>query len=176
MPQERRGPVLCFLLDQAKANLARDAAHLENGRINLGRYVPLAKQGAATQHEASTQQAKVVQEQTVIKADQAAIEYAKTELSYTKLVAPFDAVAGIGLLDIGNIIHSSMARGSSTKPSALARLRPVGSAPLPLKNEKICIGAAAMENACELDRVVCHDLPKLRIWRHARRPFRSRLR
>src|SRR6267378_35198 len=94
-------------LDQAEANLARDEAHLENGRINLNRYVPLAKQGFATQQQVATQQAKIAQEQAVIKADQAAIEYAKTQLSYTKLVAPFDGVAGIRLLDVGNIIHSS---------------------------------------------------------------------
>src|SRR6516162_3749889 len=30
-------------LDQAQANLARDEAHLENGRINLNRYIPLQK-------------------------------------------------------------------------------------------------------------------------------------
>jgi multidrug efflux system membrane fusion protein len=112
-------------LDQAEANLARDAAHLENGRINLGRYVPLAKQGAATQQEADTQQAKVAQEEAVIKADHAAIEYAKTELSYTKLVAPFDGVAGIRLLDVGNIIHSSTARGSPTEPNALVVINQV---------------------------------------------------
>jgi membrane fusion protein, multidrug efflux system len=106
-------------LDQAEANLARDAAHLENGRLNLGRYVPLAKQGAGTQQEADTQQAKVAQEEAVIKGDQAAIEYAKTELSYTKLLAPFDGVAGIRLLDVGNIIHSSTTRGSPTEPNAL---------------------------------------------------------
>src|SRR5919198_2075884 len=41
-------------LDQAEANLARDEAHLENGRINLGRYVPLAKQEFAPQQQAST--------------------------------------------------------------------------------------------------------------------------
>ncbi len=74
-------------LDQAQANLDRDAAHLENGRINLGRYVPLAKQGFAAEQQVSTQQAKILQEEAVIKADQAAIEYAKTELSYTKLVS-----------------------------------------------------------------------------------------
>jgi membrane fusion protein, multidrug efflux system len=112
-------------LDQAEANLARDAAHLENGRINLGRYVPLAKEGAATQQEADTQKAKVDQEQAVIKADQAAIEYAKTELSYTKLVAPFDGVAGIRLLDVGNIIHSSTTRGSPTEPNALVVINQV---------------------------------------------------
>jgi membrane fusion protein, multidrug efflux system len=112
-------------LDQAEANLARDAAHLENGRINLGRYVPLAKEGATTQQEADTQKAKVDQEQAVIKADQAAIEYAKTELSYTKLVAPFDGVAGIRLLDVGNIIHSSTTRGSPTEPNALVVINQV---------------------------------------------------
>jgi membrane fusion protein, multidrug efflux system len=106
-------------LDQAEANLARDEAHLENGRINLGRYVPLAKQGFAPVQQVTTQQAKIAQEQAIIKADQAAIEYAKTELGYTKLMAPFDGVAGIRLLDVGNIIHSSTTRGSPSEPNAL---------------------------------------------------------
>jgi multidrug efflux system membrane fusion protein len=112
-------------LDQAEANLARDEAHLENGRINLGRYIPLQKQGFAPQQQVATQQAKIAQEQAVIQADQAAIEYAKTELSYTKLVAPFDGVAGIRLLDVGNIIHSSSTRGSPTEPNALVVINQV---------------------------------------------------
>jgi membrane fusion protein, multidrug efflux system len=112
-------------LDQAEANLARDEAHLENGRINLGRYVPLAKQGFAPQQQVATQGAKIAQEEAVIKADQAAIEYAKTELSYTKLMAPFDGVAGIRLLDVGNIIHSSTTRGSPSEPNALVVINQV---------------------------------------------------
>jgi multidrug efflux system membrane fusion protein len=106
-------------LDQAEANLARDQAHLENGRINLNRYIPLQKQGFAAEQQVTTQQAKNAQEEAVIKADQAAVEYAKTELGYTKLVAPFDGVAGIRLLDVGNIIHSSTTRGSPSEPNAL---------------------------------------------------------
>jgi multidrug efflux system membrane fusion protein len=112
-------------LDQVEANLARDEAHLENGRINLGRYIPLEKKGFATQLQVTTQGAKIAQEEAVIKADQAAIEYAKTELSYTKLVAPFDGVAGIRLLDVGNIIHSSTTRGSPTEPNALVVINQV---------------------------------------------------
>jgi membrane fusion protein, multidrug efflux system len=112
-------------LDQVEANLARDAAHLENGRLNLGRYVPLEKQGYATQQEVATQQAKIAQEEAVIKNDQAAIEFAKTQLNYTKLVAPFDGVAGIRLLDVGNIIHSSSSRGSPTEPNALVVINQV---------------------------------------------------
>jgi membrane fusion protein, multidrug efflux system len=112
-------------LDQAEANLARDQAHLENGRVNLKRYVPLEKQGFATQLQVTTQGSRIAQEEAVIKADQAAIEYAKTELGYTKLVAPFDGVAGIRLLDVGNIIHSSSTRGSPTEPNALVVINQV---------------------------------------------------
>src|SRR5262249_30392832 len=112
-------------LDQAEANLARDQAHLENGRINLGRYIPLQKQGFAPEQQVATQQAMIAQEEATIKADQAAIEYAKTQLSYTKLVAPFDGVAGIRLLDVGNIIHSSTTRGSPSEPNALVVINQV---------------------------------------------------
>ena len=112
-------------LDQAEANLSRDDAHLENGRINLGRYIPLQKQGFAPARQVSTQQAKIAQEEATIKADQAAVEYAKTQLSYTKLVAPFDGVAGIRLLDVGNIIHSSTTRGSPSEPNALVVINQV---------------------------------------------------
>jgi len=112
-------------LDQAEANLARDQAHLENGQINLSRYIPLQKRGFAPEQQVATQQAMIAQEEATIKADQAAIEYAKTQLSYTKLVAPFDGVAGIRLLDVGNIIHSSTTRGSPSEPNALVVINQV---------------------------------------------------
>ena len=46
-------------------------------------------------------------------------------MSYTKLVAPFDGVAGIRLLDVGNIIHSSTTRGSPSEPNALVVINQV---------------------------------------------------
>ena len=67
----------------------------------------------------------IAQQQATTKADQAAIEYAKTELSYTKLVAPFDGVAGIRLLDVGNIIQSTTSRGSPSEPNALVVINQV---------------------------------------------------
>src|ERR1700760_585074 len=105
--------------------LAMKGGAVEDGQINLGRYVPLAKQGFAPQQQVATQQAKIAQEEATIKADQAAIAYAKTQLSYTKLVAPFDGVAGIRLLDVGNIIHSSTTRGSPSEPNALVVINQV---------------------------------------------------
>jgi membrane fusion protein, multidrug efflux system len=101
-------------LDEAQAALARDQAHLENAQINLGRYIPLSKQGFAPEQQVATQQAMVAQQQATVQNDQAAIEYARTELSYTKLVAPFDGVTGIRLLDVGNIIQPNNGAASST--------------------------------------------------------------
>ena len=112
-------------LEQAEANLARDQAHLENGQINLGRYVPLENQGFATVQQVTTQRAKIAQIQATIKADQAAIGYAKTQLNYTKLVAPFDGVAGIRLLDVGNIMHASTSRSFPSEPDALVLINQV---------------------------------------------------
>src|SRR5271163_2887766 len=71
-------------LDQAEANLARDEAHLQNAQTNLGRDVPLQKQGFAAEQQVADQQAAIAQLTATVKGDQAAIEYAKTELSYTK--------------------------------------------------------------------------------------------
>src|SRR4029078_145577 len=94
-------------LDQAEANLARDEAHLQNAQINLDRYLPLEKQGFAPEQQVATQPAMVAQQQATIKGDQAESENAKPQWSYTKLVAPFDGVAAIRLLDAGNIIHAT---------------------------------------------------------------------
>jgi membrane fusion protein, multidrug efflux system len=85
-------------LAQAEAALGRDAAHLANAQLDLVRYTTLARQNSISQQQADTQRALVAQDEGIVKVDQAAIEYAKTELSYTSLVAPFDGVTGIRLL------------------------------------------------------------------------------
>jgi membrane fusion protein, multidrug efflux system len=92
-------------LDQAQATLEHDEAHLRNAQLNLQRYTELAKTDAATQQQLDNQQAAVEQLIAQIKSDQAAIDKSKAQLSYTRLVAPFDGIAGIRLLDVGNIIH-----------------------------------------------------------------------
>jgi len=106
-------------LDQAEANLARDQAHLDNAQVNLGRDVPLQQQGFAAEQQVANQQAAIAQLKATTEADQAAVEFAKTELGYTKLVAPFDGVAGIRLLDVGNIIRASTSRSFPGEPNAL---------------------------------------------------------
>ena len=104
-------------LDQAQGTLERDQAHLKNAQLNLQRYMQLAKTDAVAQQQVDNQQAAVDQLNAQIKIDQASIENAKTLLSYTSLVAPFDGVAGIRLLDVGNIIHATTGP-TTTQPNA----------------------------------------------------------
>jgi multidrug efflux pump subunit AcrB len=61
------------------------------------------------------QQSAVAELQNTIKADQAGIDSAKAQLSYTSLVAPFDGITGIRLLDVGNVIQAT----TTSTPSAL---------------------------------------------------------
>ena len=91
-------------LDEAEATLGHDQAHLHNGELNLQRYAELVKEDSASRQLRDNQQAAVDELNAQIKIDEAAIENDKAQLSYTRLVAPFDGVTGFRLLDVGSIM------------------------------------------------------------------------
>jgi len=99
------------LVEQYTANLARDQAQLVNAQANLKRYSTLGNQGWATPQLVETQKAQVGELVAATKADQALIDSAKVELSYTRLTSPIDGVVGIRQIDVGNIISPSTANG-----------------------------------------------------------------
>jgi multidrug efflux system membrane fusion protein len=98
-------------LEQAQAQLSRDQAQLANVQVNLNRNLPLLKSGFATDQLVTDQKYQVAQLQAATQSDQAAIDDAQAQLSYTTLTAPFDGVTGVRLLDVGNIIHPTDANG-----------------------------------------------------------------
>src|ERR1700688_439889 len=99
------------LIDQYTGNLERDQAQLINAQANLTRYTTLGEKGWATPQLLETQKAQVGQLQAAIKADQALVDAAKVELSFTRLTSPIDGVAGIRQIDVGNIISPSTTNG-----------------------------------------------------------------
>jgi multidrug efflux system membrane fusion protein len=99
------------LIDQYTGNLERDQAQLINAQANLTRYTTLGDKGWATPQLLETQKAQVGQLQAAIKADQALIDAAKVQLSFTRLTSPIDGVAGIRQIDVGNIISPSSTNG-----------------------------------------------------------------
>jgi multidrug efflux system membrane fusion protein len=82
-----------------------------NAQANFKRYTDLGSKGWATPQLVETQQAQVAQLQAAIKADEALIEAAKVQLSYTRLTSPIDGVTGLRQVDIGNVIHPTDPNG-----------------------------------------------------------------
>src|SRR5580704_17981475 len=117
--QVKKGDVLAVIdpspyqaqLDQAIANRDRDQAHLKNAEIDYNRYTDLAKQKSIAQQLADSQKAIVDQLVAIIKSDEAIIDSAQVNLSYTNLTSPIDGVTGIRQIDIGNIIHPTDVNG-----------------------------------------------------------------
>lgn len=93
-------------LDLAKATKAKDEANLANAQLDLQRF----QRGgtlANTQQQIDTQGALVRQLQATVKADDANIEAAQTQLDYTTIRAPLSGRTGIRLVDQGNIVHAA---------------------------------------------------------------------
>ncbi|WP_298366251.1 efflux RND transporter periplasmic adaptor subunit [uncultured Bradyrhizobium sp.] len=99
------------LIDQYTANLQRDQAQLVNARANQTRYKQLGDKGWATPQLIETQDAQVGQLEAAIKADQALIDAAKVQLSFTRLTSPIEGTVGIRQIDVGNIISPSSTNG-----------------------------------------------------------------
>jgi membrane fusion protein, multidrug efflux system len=98
-------------LDEAIANRDRDQAQVANAQANLNRYLPLEQKGFATTQLVDTQKAQLAQLQAMVKSDEAVIESARVNLSYTNLTAPIEGVTGLRQVDVGNIIHPTDPNG-----------------------------------------------------------------
>ena len=114
-------------LDESEATLAHDQVHLKNGEVNLQRFNELVKQDSVAVQMRDNQQAAVDELNAQIKNDQSAVEFAKTQLSYTRLVAPFDGVAGFRLLDVGNVMTPPRSTAATATATATAQSNQSGS-------------------------------------------------
>ncbi|TCI07448.1 efflux RND transporter periplasmic adaptor subunit [Dyella soli] len=85
-------------LDQALGNLAKDEAQLVNAQAVLKRYSLLIGKGYVSQSDYDTYKANEGLYLASVKADKAAVELARTELSYAQIQAPFDGIAGAPLV------------------------------------------------------------------------------
>jgi membrane fusion protein, multidrug efflux system len=98
-------------LTQAEGQLLRDQALLDNARIDLKRYQVLVPQKAAPEQMLATQQATVHQDEGTVKLDQGLVDAAKTNLDFTRITAPITGLAGLRLVDPGNIVQISDTTG-----------------------------------------------------------------
>jgi membrane fusion protein, multidrug efflux system len=119
------------VLDQAEGQLAQAKASLANAeavqgrtQLDVERYTPLAKEQAASQQDLDNAVqnnlaaiATVATAEAQIKTGEAAVETAKINLDFTRLVAPIDGIAGQALLQVGALVNP--ASGPVTSVSTL---------------------------------------------------------
>jgi multidrug efflux system membrane fusion protein len=96
-------------LDAALAKKQQDQAQLSNAQADLARYSSLVRQDFASRQQLETQQAMVKQFSAAILGDEAQIEAAQLNVSFSYITAPFDGRIGLRNVDPGNIVHSAEA-------------------------------------------------------------------
>src|ERR1700736_4320194 len=99
------------ILEQAEGALAKDQAQRKDAEANFERLKLLFAEGVIPKQQMDTQQAQVGQFDGAIKTDQAMIDSAKLQLSFTHITAPISGRIGLRLVDAGNMVHASDAGG-----------------------------------------------------------------
>jgi multidrug efflux system membrane fusion protein len=94
---------------QAEGQLARDVATVANDRLDLQRYQTLAQQNAISNQQLATQAAKVKSDEGVVETDKAAVQSARINLNFTRIVSPIDGKTGPILIQPGNVIPAASA-------------------------------------------------------------------
>src|ERR1700676_5012147 len=122
-------------LDQAEGQLAQATAQLAKGEAVQGRtqrdmerYIPLAREQAASQQDLdnATQnnlaaKATVATANAQIKTAEAAVETAKLNLGFTQVISPVDGIADVAKAQVGDLVSSNS--GTLTTVSTLDPIR-----------------------------------------------------
>ncbi|HEY0105998.1 MAG TPA: efflux RND transporter periplasmic adaptor subunit, partial [Rhizomicrobium sp.] len=108
-------------LDQAKGQLARDRANLNNALLDLKRFAALNAQKAISQQQYATQAALVESDRGVVASDAANVESAAINLGYTRIAAPIAGRVGLRQVDLGNVVSA----GQSTGVAVVTQERPI---------------------------------------------------
>ena len=106
---------------QAQGQLAKDQATLNNSRNDLRRYQKLATTKLVSQQDLDNQQALVRESEGTVKSDQAAVDNAQLNLTYSRITAPISGRVGLRQVDAGNYITA----GDTTGIVVITRTHPI---------------------------------------------------
>jgi RND family efflux transporter MFP subunit len=101
-------------LDQARAQLGESQAQLQVAQVNLKRYKLLSVDDGVSKQTYDQQQALVNQLKATAQGNQASIDAAQVQLSYTQIRSPVTGRVGIRTVDEGNFLRMTDAQGLFT--------------------------------------------------------------
>ncbi len=108
-------------LAQAEANLQKDEAQLTNAKAQYERNNVLYQQGVIAKQDLDTLQASFGTYEGTIASDKAAIDSAKLNLIYCRIVSPVNGRVGLRQVDPGNYITAA----SGTVMLVITQLHPI---------------------------------------------------
>src|SRR5262245_3161531 len=91
------------VLDQALGDQAKAQAQFTKSKQDVDRDTPLAKEGAISQKELDDSIQQHAGAKGALATARAAVEQAKLNLGWTKIMAPIDGVVGISKAQIGDL-------------------------------------------------------------------------
>jgi multidrug efflux system membrane fusion protein len=94
-------------LQQAEANLAKDQAQLENAKAEADRYTKLFQEGIVSKEQYDSMRTNADALAASVRADKAAIEKARIDLSYCTIQAPIEGRTGAVLVHAGNLVKDN---------------------------------------------------------------------
>jgi membrane fusion protein, multidrug efflux system len=101
-------------LAQAEGQQKQHLAELDSARIELQRFLDLQAKGFVSAQQLSTQEALVRQYEARKQSDQATVDDARLQLSYTRITAPISGRIGLRAVDVGNLVRAGDAEGLIT--------------------------------------------------------------
>jgi RND family efflux transporter MFP subunit len=140
-----------FQLAQAQGPLMQDQAVLDGARANFLRDQKVALQNERLEGQVAVQAVAIANLEARIKADQIEVDRAKLQLTYTRITAPITGVAGLRLVDPGNIVHAADALVVITQLQPIAVLFTIPEDRLPPVLAQLRIGASPRVEAWNRD-------------------------
>ena len=108
-------------LQQAIGQQQKDEALLKNAQVDYERYKKLVAQDSIARQQYDTQASLVRQYEAALVIDQALVDAAKLNVTYTKIVAPLTGRIGLRMVDQGNYVTM----GDATSICVIIQVQPI---------------------------------------------------
>ena len=144
-------------LAQAQANLQKDEAQLTNAKAQFERNKVLYEEGVIAKQDLDTLQASFGTYEGTIASDKAAIDNAKLNLTYCRIVSPINGRVGLRQVDPGNYVTAA----GNTPMLTITQLHPIAVV-FTIPEDQLQDVARQMKNgALEVDAYSRDDQTKL---------------
>jgi RND family efflux transporter MFP subunit len=113
------------ILDQSKAQLAQAQAQMGKTQLDVDRDTPLAKERAIAQSQLDNDIQANLAAKAAVQSSEAQVEQAQLNLGFTHVTSLFDGIAGIALVQLGNLVNPATVLTSVSQVNPIKAYFPI---------------------------------------------------